>query len=211
MKAEHRKELQTNVLADRVGKFLQNLRAKQTTTSWVVLGLLVLAVAVFFGWRYFHGLARAKESALSRLLMNADSEEKLRSIMDDYKGTWQARVAGLQLAQKLYDDGFGQLASDSKRDEARKKVEEARDLFDQLGDDKGLDDYPTLRQEAKFGSAKTREALGDLDTARDYYEQAAKIAPDTFRGKDSEARARRLQDPDVRRFYAEFGTRLGRR
>src|SRR5437870_2747860 len=54
MKAEHRKELETNVLADRMGRLLENFKQKpeRGTMFWVVAGIVVVALT-FLGVRYY--------------------------------------------------------------------------------------------------------------------------------------------------------------
>ena len=49
MKAEHRKELQTNALADHLGRFIQNLKSKPSAATVYVAGGVVLVVVIILG------------------------------------------------------------------------------------------------------------------------------------------------------------------
>ncbi len=51
MKAEHRKELQTNYLADRMGRLMQGMKAgPQNTGSMVIWGEAATPVSTTAGW-----------------------------------------------------------------------------------------------------------------------------------------------------------------
>src|SRR5437899_1174883 len=68
MKAEHRKELQTNTLADHIGRWIQGLRhgmkAKPAPSTLVVMIFVFLALVVFVGWRYYSSSQQRKRSHL---------------------------------------------------------------------------------------------------------------------------------------------------
>ena len=64
MKAEHRKELQTNALADRLGRLLQGVQSKPSSGVVLFGGLIVLAVAILLGWRYYYTARARSRSAL---------------------------------------------------------------------------------------------------------------------------------------------------
>ena len=68
MKAEHRKELQTNTLADHIGRWIQGLRqgmkATPTPSTLVVMIFVFLALVVFVGWRYYSSSEQRKRSHL---------------------------------------------------------------------------------------------------------------------------------------------------
>src|SRR5947208_1962317 len=74
MKAEHRKELQTNVLADRIGKIVDAVKHPPSTTSvvaWVIGGL---AVATLILWMWFTRSSDATAPLWAKL--EADSYNK---------------------------------------------------------------------------------------------------------------------------------------
>src|SRR5262245_62095660 len=90
MKAEHRKELHTNLLADRMGKLLQSVKAGPTSNSWVIwlgLGLVVLTV---FVWRVYS--SRSLES-------RSDLWVKIDEALHDETGM-QAKLGDLAAANK---------------------------------------------------------------------------------------------------------------
>ena len=54
MKAEHRKELQTNTLADMLGRTVRNVRGGGTGLSWtkvLIVAVVVVGVLMFFWWK----------------------------------------------------------------------------------------------------------------------------------------------------------------
>src|SRR5262249_17758559 len=53
MKAEKRKALETNVLADKLGKAVEGLKQGPSRRTLVYVGIAVLALLVYFTWRYF--------------------------------------------------------------------------------------------------------------------------------------------------------------
>ena len=63
MKAEHRKELQTNVLADRLGKAIQGIKEGPSRGTMLFVGVVALAGLLIFVWWYFWSTSQAAESA----------------------------------------------------------------------------------------------------------------------------------------------------
>jgi hypothetical protein len=62
MKAEHRKELQTNTLADWLGRTIQRLKEGPSRPFLYFLGLVALVVVLFLAWGYF---SRSSEETTS--------------------------------------------------------------------------------------------------------------------------------------------------
>ena len=62
MKAEHRKELETNVLADRVGRLVQTVKAGPDRRFILYTLLVVLAVVVLFIWLRARSLSRTENA-----------------------------------------------------------------------------------------------------------------------------------------------------
>src|SRR5439155_760154 len=68
MKAEHRKELQTNALADRMGRFVQRIktRPKRGPVLWIAAGAIVLVLLGIVMW--MRGQRQRENSVLWLLL-----------------------------------------------------------------------------------------------------------------------------------------------
>src|SRR5437762_12584 len=97
MKAEHRKELQTNVLADRMGRLLQRAkgRPKRSTvlTAFLVV-LAILAVTFYFMTR------RGRENLNSRLWAEFETGQlaSLADLQKKYPTKEPGKAARFQLA-----------------------------------------------------------------------------------------------------------------
>ncbi len=183
MKAEHRKELHTNVLADRLGKFYEGLKTGPQSTSnavWVVVGLLVLVAAA---WWYFHRSAPLPWTELQ----NA-SEQKLADLAKDHRGTPLARAARFQEARQFLESG--QRLLPELPDEGLKELGEASSRYEQLAQE--CSDDPILREEALWGVAVAEENRGKLDRAQEFYEKLRDAAPKSPWGQKAKERAEEL-------------------
>jgi hypothetical protein len=204
MKAQHRKELQTNALADRLGRFLQTAKAGPSRTVVVIWSLILLAAAVLLGWFGYDHYAKKENSAETRELENASTRDDYKSIADAHPNTPAGRIARIQFARLSLREGIDHLYAGMPDDRAaaKKKIEEARDYYDKLAKD--CKDTPLLAQECLMGAAKARECLGDFNGALANYEQLAREHKDSFLGKEAETRAEALKDPDKRKQIEEF-------
>jgi tetratricopeptide (TPR) repeat protein len=213
MKAEHRKELQTNALADAVGKLIKGARSRPNATTVTFWVFLILAVGLFFGWRWWSSHSERTRSALWLRLDEAANLEAVAAVARDGQGTPPGRMARYQQARVLLRQGLSELCSYSATREEREKnpppldkLEQARDLYNQLHKD--ARDNPLLAQEALMGAAKAEEALGDFDAAREKYQALANDFPDSFLGKQAAVRARLLEDPAELERLKEFQRQL---
>lgn len=222
MKAQHRKELHTNALADSLGRFYDEIRARPQSVSIIIWVIGVLAVVLFVIWFFTQGAASSRSALWVQL--EGDSytkspQEALSSyeqIAKDSPKTIPGRTARFQEARYILPHGLEQLGA-TDRPEAIKNLLRARELFNQLSTE--TKDDPLLRQEALLGAAKAEEALlgvanadkpdqvyGNLDKALDLYRQAAQAQPESYLGKQAQAHVKQLEDnrPAVEKFYAEL-------
>jgi hypothetical protein len=190
MKAAHRKELHTNALADRMGRLVESVKAGPKSTSTVVWIFVLVALGTFAVWRYYRSTNPEDESARWVNLRSATHDpgemaRDLQRIIEQSKGTMQARVARFQLARLFVREGQETLASDvpltaddlkalknsygdalnydnlhTKRDQAIEMLRSARTTYEQLL--REVKSLPLLYQEALMGSAKTEEALAGV-------------------------------------------------
>lgn len=210
MKAEHRKELQTNLLADRMGRLLQGVKTapkSRSTLIWVFLGL---AVVTFGVWRFMAGASTRENSNLWLELDLISRRPNTDAMLDDLSqlakanpGTMPARVARFSEARLRFERGQQTLASREQRPEAIKDLEDARKLYRELSQQ--CADVPQLAQEALLGAAKAEEALakattgtseeprGSLDRALELYQLAAQKYPDSILGKQAVANIERIE------------------
>jgi len=211
MKAEHRKELQTNALADRMGRVIQRMkqRPKRGSLLTVVLVLFVVAAALFFLWR--RSSANQREADRWVDFARAQAPQTMQKVEQLNPGTLQARLADFQLAWLfLYDFGIKSLPVDAE--EAVKNIKTAREKYEQLLPN--VKDDPVLAPEARYDIAVAEESLaadprGDprthLNAAKELYSAVARDYPKSAHAKDAEKRAKQLADPEERarieRFY----------
>ncbi|HJZ91996.1 MAG TPA: hypothetical protein VKE40_14070 [Gemmataceae bacterium] len=202
MKAERRKEIETNSLVLLVQRWRQHVSSR---SLYYLVGTVALVIAIVFLWRYLAGENRRARDAILVELQTADTTEKLREGMDRHRGTIWGSFFKAQLARRrLRVDGLPQLGADrdEARDQAAAAVAEGRKYFLELTTDLKDQDEPGLVQEAWYSAAEAEEALvgmptklegtdsrGDADKAIEYFDQAANIFPDTDLSKGYKKRA----------------------
>ncbi len=198
MKAEHRKELGTNVLADRMGRMVTNVRRRPRGRAvlWWVLGIIaVIVLIIVFLWR--------RTSALtgSDLWVQLDmgntkviGEELLK---EDYRYTPQGKVARFQMAYvNLWNEGILKIQSSGGQifldpDSAKyafQRIQLAQQVYRQLMKD--CKDDPLFGPEAAYSIGIAYEALGvshpaNVEKAKKVFEIMTK--PDKYSAEDLKA------------------------
>jgi hypothetical protein len=213
MKAEHRKELQTNELADWLGRTYQSV--KSGNRNYWIGGVIVVAVAAVIGYFvYQYNTAPSASIAALMKLQTANTVQDLEKIAQENTGTVPARTARFEVARILYQEGVRDLPS-AGRSEAIGKLTKARGLYQQLADE--CRDSPVLAQEAVMWQARIEESLsgasdpekpntraGSIDEAIQLYQKLALMQPESFETKAAAERAKFLQDnkSKIEAFYA---------
>jgi hypothetical protein len=220
MKADHRKELQTNWLADSLGNALQ--QAKEGPSQKALLyGGLVLVVAVLVGvfiwysthskdadallWVQWNQVSQGPKGELSdvekKKLQDEYPEKQLEwlerlhaleTFAAEHPGTLQARFARFETARLLLEhtEAIGSKLF-LNRETTLKCIAKARDLYDKLSDESG--DVPALAEEAIFNSAKASEDLGEFDRAKKNYERLKNEYPKSQYGSAADKALARLK------------------
>lgn len=220
MKAEHRKELQTNILADRVGRIVAGIRSPRQTPVgvWVIAGLVV---AVVVGWYFATGTSKANSQLWVQVdidTFNKDvnaAEASFQELARKNPRTIPGRTARFQRARLLLPQGMQDVLSEHRRDGAVKNLNEVKALYEALVFESS--DVPLLAQEALMGAAQAEETLlaatkddgqpaGSLDAALKLYRRLADKYPDSFLGQKAAAHVKHLEEHrgDVEKFYAEL-------
>src|SRR5262249_50473994 len=115
MKAERRKEIETNSLVLLVQRWRQHVSSR---SLYYLVGTVALIIAIVFLWRYLAGESRRARDAILVELQTADTVEKLKDGMERHRGTIWGSFFKAQLARhKLRAEGLPRLGTD--RDEAR--------------------------------------------------------------------------------------------
>jgi hypothetical protein len=215
MKAEHRKELQTNALADRMGRVIQGMKKRPSRGSFltVVLVIFVVLAVAFFLWR--RSSANQRESDRWVDFSRTQEERSLDYVMNKYPDTIQSRLAEIQLAWiELYEGGIKMLGIDANR--ATQNIAKAKAKYQRILAE--VKDDPVLAPEARYALAVAEESLAvedartHLSAAKDLYSAVAKDYPKSAHAKEAEKRAKQLANPEEREriesFYNALGVRI---
>jgi hypothetical protein len=192
MKAEHRKELMTNTLANRIGEAIQGMKegpSRGTILVLVAVGLILILILV---WHYFSTSATESDSARWLKWYSLSSPEQLRSFVEDkdVQDHIQGRLARMEEARRGLHDGLRDLGGVGTRTQALENIKRAAELYAKLVGD--CSDKPLLHQQALMGAAKAHESLGEYGKARDYYQQLAQNYPNTVLGSEAGDQLQRL-------------------
>lgn len=206
MKAEERKQIETNSLVLAYQKWRQKLSGR---ALYYLIGVVALVVGGVLIYRYFAAEARRAKDAILLQWASADTPEKLKQGMEDHRGTVYGSLFKLQLARHLlYTEGLPKLGTDSteRRNQAANAVEEGRKYFLELTGELKEKEQAGLVQEAWLGAAQAEEALvglpgaagsaearGNPDKAVEYWGKAGDIFPDTEFSKKYKERAEKLR------------------
>jgi hypothetical protein len=195
MKAEHKKALETNVLADRLGKAIEGVK-HGPSRSTVVYGV-VLVVAVLVVGLIYRLMSDSEQNTAERWtkLDSAVFAAQIDDIADgkQLKDTPQGRMARFLQARYNLSEGLRKLGAPETREQSLGQIEKAAEAYEQLA--RSSDRVPLLRQEALWGAAKGNEALGtteSLEKARGFYKELADKYPASELGKDAIKQLERL-------------------
>jgi hypothetical protein len=238
MKAEHRKELQTNALADRIGRFFKGVRTKTQTNTLLVGVILLVGAAVIGGWIYFN---RAAKKARSAMWVEVDSaagqeqaadqegnpphsgqknldkaEEDLEQVIEKHKGTNAALMARFQLAQlNLRSRGIDMLGEfpGMLKVKPLASIKKAQEQYESLAED--CKDDPYWGPQALLGKAKCLETLAvedlkNLDKAARVYRDLADNHGASAAGQAAKDRLAKFNDRSQRERIETFYTDLAR-
>ncbi len=164
MKAGHRKELQTNILADKLGQWYTQARSSTSIVLWVIGVIVVLGVAF---WWWSNRAVSANSRAWEAYWINRESLSGLESAADRLKGTSAERAAKLTEADRLFNDAYNTFFRAPT--EARERFGQALKLYAELSDNPGNSSDLAVR--GLLGAAKCHEWTGELDQARAAYQR----------------------------------------
>ncbi|HEY7426789.1 MAG TPA: hypothetical protein VH682_21310 [Gemmataceae bacterium] len=210
MKAEHRKELMTNTLANRLGEAIQGIKEGPSRGTILILGAIGLILLLVFIWRYFATSAEESDSARWLKWDSLTSPEQLKSFADnkEVQGHVQGRLARLAEARRALYDGLRNLGDHGFRAKAQEDIRKAAELYDKLADE--LSDKPLLHQQVLMGAAKAYESLGEKEPARKYYQLLTQKYANTNLGEEAAKQVERLdaaeQSGDLKALREEFNS-----
>lgn len=224
MKAEHRKELQTNVLADRMGKLVQRMkeRPKKRVVLYVILGAVILGGLFIFS--RIRSASALEESDHWSWLEDGFKLE-MDKLIFEYPDTNAGKGARYQYAWlALWDVGLKTLAADpvdvlkvrGEIDDKPGNLEVAEINYLKLK--KNCEGDPIWESEAMYALAVIEETRAIRLKGRDEhlkealrrYKELAEKYKTSARGKQAQKWAEVLEKkmPEIVSFYDDLNTRL---
>ena len=197
MKAEHRHELQSNVLADWLATSADKVKPYSSLIT-VAIAVLAIGVGIFAYLRSTdeRGKAEASQQLIEALQGGVGG---LQEVAANYRGTEPALVAQLLVAEAQLDSGADALYTNKPA--ARTNLSTAAEAFS-MAKDEAKD--PMLRAWALYGLGRAHESLGDLDRARGDYQALLKEYPDSGLAGAARKNLDHLNQPGVKEFYDWF-------
>jgi hypothetical protein len=230
MKAEHRKELQTNVLADRMGRLVQRIkeRPKKRILLYVVLALIIV-VGLFLFSRFRR--TSALETSDRWAMIEESFQPEMNELIDKFPETNPGKAARFQYAWLyLWDLGLKNLAKapvqvlTAVEDEIHDKngkvtigtLAYAERHFKELAKD--CKDDSIWEPEVLYALAvieearaiRAKERTKHLTRAKELFQKLAKNHGNSARGKEAKKRAEALEKraQEIADFYENLNDRL---
>jgi len=196
MKTERRHELQTNKLADWMGKRIDDAKPYGRMIVGAVGLVLILSVAFLYfskqrqadrneGWHEYY---RALEGG---------NQPTLRSLAQRYKNSEVGRWARFSVAEIERNQGNVKLYDD--RSESNELLTAAQTNYQEVATSAR---HPFLQRRAIFGLAQAYEARNDLKNAEEKYREVADRWPESSIGSLASSAVQRLNGQ--REFYDWF-------
>src|SRR5262245_60675949 len=208
MKGEHRKELETNVLADRMGKLLTSVKQRPRGRSVLLWLLAVAAVVAVLVVMYFRNVKVTRNSE-HWVTIDLSQGKFVEALLTQFPDSNPGRAARYQMAWvQLWDRGLKYLGALPAA--ALKNIRDAKEEFEKLAEE--CKDDPVLAPQALYCAAAAEEAQtftdrAHLERALKMYKDLAERYPDSAQGKEAAARAKFLEVPEnqaqVRAWYEE--------
>jgi hypothetical protein len=186
MKSRRKHELQTNELADWIGRVILRLKPHARILGWGAL-VVLLAVFVFFVLQKIEGGygAEAVSAAVFNRAQRSFEAEPLREFLRTYSDSPQAPTARLMLADRvLRESAAGGVGGESADPQAKreKQLAEARDLYTKVAET-----GDARRPMARVGLALVLLEEGRLDEGRAALEEVRKAWPQSVAAAKAQA------------------------
>jgi len=186
MKSKRKHELQTNELADWIGRVILRLKPHGRILGWGAL-VVLLAVFVFFVLPKIGGGygAEAVSAAVFNRAQRSFETEPLREFLRTYPDSPQAPTARLMLADRvLRESAAGGAAGEGadRQTKCEKQLAEARDLYEKVDETGGV-----RRPMARVGLAMVLLEEGRLDEGRTALEGVRKEWPQSVAAAKAKA------------------------
>jgi hypothetical protein len=214
MKAEHRRELETNFLADRMGRLVHTIKERPKKRAFLyVVGSVIVVGILLLVYNYFQQQARERSDRWQWL------EDGMQYYMESLRQDPQSnpgKAARFQIAWiNLWDAGIMRLGARDK-DSALKSIARAEDDYKSLSAECAGD--PIWEPEARYALAiieetkaiRQKDRKKHLERAQTLFKKLADDYPDSAFGKKAKARAEILKNnlDGLMTFYDDLQVRL---
>jgi hypothetical protein len=214
MKAEQRKELETNALADRMGHLVKRMKTQpRRATMYYVLGAIAIVLIGFAAVRWFQ---YSRDEASKRwMFFNIGTQDHLAELAQKDAETDPGKAARFEFAWYLYWElGLKRLGHGDGQ-AGLENMQKAAAQYDKLATMCAGDKI--WEPEAMYALAVIEETHAVvnpeyLDKARVRYEELAKKYPKSARGELAEAWVKNYDNKEKKQeltqFYAEMQSQL---
>ncbi len=200
MKTERRHQLQTNQLADQLGKTIESTKPY---LKWIGIGVAAAIVLVLTVTFISHRQNVATGNAWAeyiQALSETDRQLALQDVATVYPGTAAATWA--ELAKADLNLGQGCQSIYQNKEEAEKLLNEAIEGYKSIVGSSPRDTFTAQR--AQFGLGTAYETLGRLKEAREAYEEVLKRGETTAVARLAKEHLDLLKSDEVQAFYDWF-------
>lgn len=204
MKLEERRRVEENELALWLAQVITAVRPYARAIGWVVvIGLVILLGGAI--WRSTAGAASARASAAFYQALAERNPAALEDVAKQYSGR-VSHLARLAAADLYLAAGCDELFRNKivAQQELQKALEHYREVERSATD-------PELRARARFGMARTYEALagtragqGNLRLAISLYQEVIRDFPNSPYASFAEDRLSEVQREEIKAFYDRF-------
>jgi hypothetical protein len=217
MKAEHRKELEANTLAEKMGRVVETVKAGQRRTYVTYLVVLAgILIAAFLGYRWW---TNKKVVASSQWVEFYDGNRSSIEKLAQEKDTTVGKAARLQFAWFVYWD-YGVKMMRRDPDGAVAAIHVAEKTYSELIDECKDDSSPLFKLQAMLGRAVAVETLAVQDrnrlkSAKDFYQEIVTefdkkdYAEVKFAQQRLDILNDKTKDAELRNTYQELQKMLG--
>jgi len=215
MKAEQRKELETNALADRMGHLMQRMKTQpRRSTMYYVVGMIAVVVVFALAIRWLQ-VSRQSDSERWYKLYN-QTGPMLQNLAQAEGDTNAGKAAKFEFAWRIFWEGGIKRIGVGNATEAMDNLDSAAGLYRKLAEECSGD--PLWEPEALYGLAVIEEThavenLDALDRAKVLYENLAKNHKESARGKLAAQWLENYETPrgkqELQNIYQELHTSLG--
>lgn len=202
MKAEHRKELETNVLADRVGRALKGFKEAPSRGTVLTLVAIIVVAVLYIVWSLVSQHSKNTNSELWERWYALATPTELATFAKEHDKTLPGRLAQFRSARIDLAQGLADFGNPLQRKQALDKLRLAAKTYEGLIDESSA--LPLLQQEAMLNAGKAYETLEDVEKAKSLYQRLVRdipVAPDKqppLAVKEATASLQRLETTGVR-------------